>query len=449
MLLPFLLCVLILYVPLPLSGPAAPWPVSAAGVGALAVLAAGAGWAGSGLALRLFRASSPLAEAATVRIFGFLKGLVVGLVAADVFILDWPLAVEGLVGRYRWAVLVDDVLLLLPAVVMTLTVMAFQRRLEVRRAQLSLGLGPYLWLRFRVELGIILAPWLALVLLTDLAEAVLYGSAHAALGGSMATGGVLLVLVVGSPLLLRAAWRTTPLPAGPLRDRLEAFCGQHGFRCRDILVWHTHNHLANAGVIGPTPLLRYVLLSDALVSHFSEDEIEAVFAHEVGHIRHHHLGFYLIFAVAFLAFYANLLDLLAAAGWVEPLQNLMGLDMTVGQGVAMLAFAVVYWVLAFGFVSRRMEQQADAFSFAHSSSSTAFLTALDKLGELSPAPRRGSFWRHFSVERRTDFLRRALVHPELLEQVERKALAIKVGVVLLFGVAVARLLVVHPALFGL
>ncbi len=449
MLLPFLLCVLVLYVPLPLSGPVPPWPLTAAGVAALVLLHALACWLGSGLAVHLAGLPGSLPDVAASRVFSFLKGLMAGLVGAAVFGLEWPLLVERLLGRWRWAVLVDDLLLLLPAVVMALTLMAFQRRLEARRRQISLSPARYLWLRFRVELGIILAPWIALVLLTDISGALYRGTGYAPLAETGATAGVLLALVVGSPLLLRAVWKTSSLPAGPLRSRLEDFCRRNSFRCRDILLWHTEHHLANAGVIGPLPWLRYVLLSDALVSRCTEDEVEAVFAHEVGHIRHHHLPFYLILAVGFLCFYANLVDVLAAAGWVQPLGNIFGLQMTLPQAVAMLIFAAFYWILLFGFVSRRMEQQADVYSLRSAKDPEAFLGALDKLGSLARTSRRTSFWRHFGFNQRIEFLRGLLEDPRRLRKFSLKVTAIKVVLVALIAAGAIRLLLQRPELFGL
>ena len=98
----------------------------------------------------------------------------------------------------------------------------------------------------------------------------------------------LLVLVL-SPLFVRLAWPTRPLPPGPLRDRLERLARRFGFRCTDILVWDTGQVMVNAGVTGALPWFRYVLLTDALIESLSPLEIAAVFGHEIGHIAHRHL----------------------------------------------------------------------------------------------------------------------------------------------------------------
>jgi STE24 endopeptidase len=449
MLLPFLMCILILYVPLPESSAAAPWPLILAGVAVLALLNVAAGWAGSGLALRLGSDPSGRSALAADRVFSFLKGGVVGFVLADVFALHWPAVVGGLLGGSVWTELGYDIVLVLPALVMIVTVMAWQHRYEYSQGRVSLSLGRYVWLRFRVELGIVLAPWLLLVMASGITMVVFGESRWASAADELATGLVLVLLIVFSPLMLRAIWHTSPLPAGPLRERLEAFCRAQSFRCSDILVWHTHRHMANAGVVGPTPFMRYVMLTDALLHHSTDEEVEAVFAHEIAHVRCRHLPFYILFGLAFVSFYANLVDALSAAGWVSPLQGTLGLSMTTDHAVVMLAFAAFYWAFVFGYISRRMELQADVFALFAVESPPAFVSALGKLRALSRAPGGLSFWRHFSVERRIAFLQGLLGNPPAVEEFRRSARRIKQVFLALAIAATARLLVFRPELFGL
>ncbi|MCK4283137.1 MAG: M48 family metalloprotease [Candidatus Brocadiae bacterium] len=449
MLLPFLLCVLILYVPLPLGAEATSWPVAVAGVALLVAVNAAIAWAGSGLALRLSNAPGGRGALAANRIFSALKGCVIGLVLAAVVAFKWPLLVQGLLGSHRWAILVPDLLLVLPALAMILTLMAFQHRFDRRRGRVSLSLGRCLWLRFRVEMAIILAPWLMLVLVTDVVAALFHGSQAAPVADSISSGLVLVFLLVFSPLLLRTIWATSPLPDGPLRQKLEAFCRSQRFRCHEILLWHTHSHLANAGVVGPTPILRYVLLTDALVEQCTNEEVEAVFAHEVGHIRHRHLVFYMLFAVAFVCFYANLVELVALSGWVRPLRDILAFQMTAEQGAIMLVLAAVYWVLIFGFFSRRIELEADLFSLQEAQDPAAFISALVKLAAMNTTHRSTSSWRHFSVERRLSFLRSVLNDPSRGARFRSRLALMRLALLALFVLALGRLLIFRPEIFGM
>jgi len=332
---------------------------------------------------------------------------------------------------------------------MILTAMAWQHRYEHRQGRVTLPLGRYVWLRARVELGILLAPWLILVLAGGVAMVLFGNRPWADLANGLTTGAVLVLLVVLSPLLLQAIWDTSSLPAGPLRERLEAFCRAQRFRCRDILVWHTHRHMANAGVVGPTPLIRYVMLTDALLHHSPDAEVEAVFAHEVAHVRCRHLPFYVAFGLAFIVFLANLLDALAALGWVAPIEGSLGAVMATEHGVAMLAFGAFYWVVVFGYVSRRMELQADVYAVSAVEAPSAFLSALARLRALSRSPGGTSLWRHFSLDQRIALLERLRDDPAATAAFQRSVARLKRVFLLLAAAATLRLLVFRPELIGL
>jgi len=47
--------------------------------------------------------------------------------------------------------------------------------------------------------------------------------------------------------------------------------------------------MGNAAVMGFIPRFRYVLLSDLLLETMTDEQVEAIFAHELGHVMHRHL----------------------------------------------------------------------------------------------------------------------------------------------------------------
>ena len=98
-----------------------------------------------------------------------------------------------------------------------------------------------------------------------------------------------------APWPLRLILGAKLLPPGPIRDRLEAAARRLKFRYSDILFWDTRNGMANAMVAGPLPWVRYVFLSDRLLEAATPAEVEAVFGHEIGHVRHRHFLFYAAF----------------------------------------------------------------------------------------------------------------------------------------------------------
>src|SRR5262249_9535590 len=107
-------------------------------------------------------------------------------------------------------------------------------------------------------------------------------------------------LFICMPWLLRLIYGLKPLPAGPLRERLLALAGRLKFRCSDILVWNTRGGSVNALVAGILPMPRYVVLTDRLTTDLTPEEVEAVFGHEVGHVKHRHMLYYLGFLMASL-----------------------------------------------------------------------------------------------------------------------------------------------------
>ena len=62
-----------------------------------------------------------------------------------------------------------------------------------------------------------------------------------------------LLIIALSPELIRRLLPTRPLPAGPLRDRLERMGQRTGLPMRDVLVWDTDSTMVNAAVIGFLP----------------------------------------------------------------------------------------------------------------------------------------------------------------------------------------------------
>ena len=99
---------------------------------------------------------------------------------------------------------------------------------------------------------------------------------------------LLLVQAVSAPAWL-VALRARPLPPDQ-RERLLDLARCLGVRVRDIRSFPGRGQkVANALQIGLLPRLRYVLVSDHLLDHMTEREVDSVLAHELGHARGHHL----------------------------------------------------------------------------------------------------------------------------------------------------------------
>jgi STE24 endopeptidase len=159
-----------------------------------------------------------------------------------------------------------------------------------------------------------------------------------------------------APEILRRVLQTQPLPDSPLRRRLEDMCRRAGLRYRDILLWRTGNNMGNAAVMGVLPQVRYILLSDLLLESMTDQQIEAVFAHEAGHVVHRHIAWYGVFVVIVIAsqlLCAKLADVFDV--------RLLFLPVWLRDPI-ILALAVALFFLLFGILSRWFERQADVYA---------------------------------------------------------------------------------------
>jgi STE24 endopeptidase len=227
-------------------------------------------------------------------------------------------------------------------------------------------LASHLLLKGRMALGLVLPVVLVFLIRADVIGRAWPGWTSSAISEPIdfaMLGGLVLCI---SPLFVRLAFPTRPLPAGPLRTRLEHLAHRVGFRFRDILVWKTGHGLVNACVTGVLPGFRYVLLTDALIDTLEPREVSAVFGHEIGHIAHRHLPYFGFFFLGSLGILT-----LAAAGasglehWLTALPAVQGLlDPSWSSPIeTVLALAAVagFFGVAFGHLSRRFERQADVF----------------------------------------------------------------------------------------
>ena len=67
----------------------------------------------------------------------------------------------------------------------------------------------------------------------------------------------------------------------------------------NILYWPIFGgRMITAGVMGLIKKFRYILVTNGLLQMLEPEEIDAVIAHEIGHIKKQHLLFYLLFPCA-------------------------------------------------------------------------------------------------------------------------------------------------------
>jgi STE24 endopeptidase len=388
-------------------------------------------------------------------------------------------------------VLIDELLIMLP----TLAVMVWMwsayypidRRMReaamIRRLDMGEPLPPiwtrgqYLLNHLRHNVALVLLPLLALLAWMDLlgmAQRRAWVVMPEGLWVVLQLAGVACVMLL-APLVIRHVWNTTPLPDGPLREHLTAMCRRHRVGVRELLLWHTFGGMINAAVMGLIAPVRYILLTDALLERMPREQVEAVMAHELAHVRRHHL-FWLLMAAMGLGGTLELIaqqsvvlwevvvpqqeaqPILVMASVIDPLLTL--LDDPHTWVVLALGPAVAAWAAGFGWVSRRFERQADTFAVQHlvreqatpqrdaadrivvdPASALVMIQALQAVADLNHIQPSRRSWRHGSIAWRQDYLRSIVGLPVDRLPIDRTVRRINtVSLVLVAAMGVAMML---------
>ena len=280
--------------------------------------------------------------------------------------------------------------------------------------------------------------------------------------------GLAVLVFLLAPAFVRMAFPLRPLPPGELRDRLERLSRRLRFRCTDILVWDTDKTVINAGVTGAIPQFRYVLLTDALIESLEPAEIEAVFGHEIGHVAHRHLPY---FALFFLGS-AGLLTLVASAlerfAEVDRFFDRVLPNGQVGGVIKtsiVLACLGIYFFVAFGAISRRLERQADLYGTRAVSCGSPncpphldpnlpespelpisavcpegiriFAHALADVALMNGVPIDKASWRHGTIARRIAFLESLAAQPGVEQHFDRTTTQLMWGLIVVLSAGCA------------
>lgn len=391
----------------------------------------------------------------------------IGLHGANVLLFGWLAAVRDLVGDQ---ILVDELAAVSPALlVITASWWSFypiertlRESVQMRKLESGSPVYPipsrttYVWFNVRHTLLGTAVPMLLLVgwmegldhflawagTASHLWEAGAAWMARPEVRAWVSAGGqlvgVLGVFLLG-PLVMKAVWDTTPMGAGPIRERLLAMCGQTKVGVRDLLVWRTHGSMVNGAVMGLVGPVRYVLLTDALLDSLPDEQVEAVMAHELAHVRHHHMPW--LACVMFAGFSAASL----IAAWCEPFLGRVAPPWALAGDIALGLGSLAAVLIVFGFVSRRVEWQADAFAAQHLSAPertvspaavAAMAGALESVARLNHIAPEKFTWRHGSIADRKRRLEALVGQPVDALPIDHTVRRIKRAAVIVLAVSI-------------
>jgi Zn-dependent protease with chaperone function len=297
----------------------------------------------------------------------------------------------------------------------------------------------------------ILLPWLLLSSVVDIINALpfqLPKSMLATTEGQVVYFIVfLLAIAIVGPLIIQKFWRCKPLEAGYHRQRIESLCQRAGMEYANILYWPIFGgKMITAGVMGLVKKFRYILVTNALLRFLEADEIDAVIAHEIGHIKKKHLLFYLVFFIGYMLISFTSFDLLLyAILFAEPAYNFIqntGFNQTTVVSsifsLTIIVVFVVYFRYIFGYFMRNFERQADTYVFALFDSAEPLISTLEKIAATSGQPRDKPNWHHFSIKKRIDYLKKCEVDRSWISyhdrKIKRSIAAYMAGILIIGGI---------------
>lgn len=227
-------------------------------------------------------------------------------------------------------------------------------------------------------LGLVLA-WGAVVLVYG---AMRLTSAYWWLVAGLTLSALVTCLATLAPVvLLPLFFRFTPLDRPALVSRLHDLAKRAGTAVIGVYEWALgdKSRRANAALAG-LGATRRILISDTMLADYSDEEIEVVLAHELGHHVHRDIWRGIAFeSVLMVLGFAVTHQALRLAG---PRLGLQGIDDLAGIPLLALtagAVSLVLTPLALA-LSRRHERRADRFALELTANPGAFISAMRRLG---------------------------------------------------------------------
>lgn len=202
--------------------------------------------------------------------------------------------------------------------------------------------------------------------------------------------------------------KQTPLEDGPLRNKIEAYAKNVGFKLDNIFVidGSKRSTKANAYFSGFGKEKR-ITLFDTLINDLEDEEIVAVLAHEVGHYKRKHILVNLTVSILTTGFTLWLLSLFVGS---PTLSAALGVD-SPSFHIGLIAFGILYSPISeitgliMNLLSRKFEYQADDYA-AKTYAPKPLISGLKKLSKNSFSnltPHKAYVFMHYS-------------HPTLLQR---------------------------------
>jgi Zn-dependent protease with chaperone function len=225
----------------------------------------------------------------------------------------------------------------------------------------------------------------------------------------------LIIIAIFGPVLIQTFWRCTPVEEGKNRAMIEGVCKRAGVKISNILYWPIFGtRMITAGVMGLVSRFRYLLVTKALLSLLEPEEVEAVIAHEIGHIKRKHLLFYLVFFLGYMLLSLATFDMIIyLVIYAKPFYRFLtdygvkqATVISISFGITITALFLVYFRFIFGYFMRNFERQADIYVYSFFDSAKSLISTLEKIASASGQPAGKPNWHHFSIKDRIEYLKK-------------------------------------------
>ena len=217
-------------------------------------------------------------------------------------------------------------------------------------------------------------------------------------------------------IILPLFYKITPLEDESLKSKINKLAVEAGIKVENVYKFNMSKNTkkANAAFTGIGKSKR-ILLGDTLVDNYSQDEIETVIAHELGHYKKKHIiknifigtcsSFFMLFLIAYLY------DV--SLGWF----NFKSIVQIAALPLLSLwaMFVGVFLTPLTNILSRKFEYEADEYAIRSTRKKEAFIATLEKLtdqnlGDREPHPLvEWFFYSHPSIKNRISAINKIIL----------------------------------------
>lgn len=187
-------------------------------------------------------------------------------------------------------------------------------------------------------------------------------------------------------VILPLFFKFKPLSDEGLAERLKMLSNRTGIMVKGVFEWGLGKKTkkANAGLVGLGNTKR-IIIADTLLNNFSNEEIEAVFAHELGHYIKGHILRLVALQSIIIFFSFFLIDIIIKKTLVyfgySNISDFANLPLLV---LVLTLVGLLTLPLINGY-SRILETEADRFSLRLVNNASSFISSMEKLAALNLA----------------------------------------------------------------